>query len=418
MKISTQRAIDRWVGQILCAVVSLWARLMRLTGLQHGTPANTAPRILIILLSEMGSVVLAKAMFDTIKARHPDAELHVLQLKKNQSVMRLMGFVPEAHLHSINDASLSSLLGDLWRTCRDLRRLRLDGVIDCELFSRISALLSYACGARVRVGFTPHTQEGLYRGSFMNAAVPYNTYQHISLQFVGLAKVLLESLPLSAAQLAQRGTRPLNRLILPKLQSDLPQLAVDAQQLQSFGQRLHQDFAAFVQNPHRVLLYVSGGALPIRAWPEEHYIALAQQLLAKGCAVGVIGLPEDTPQAQRVLAQVQHPQCVDLTGYTHSLGELLLLFHHAELLITNDGGPGHFASLTPIQTLAFFGPETARLYGPLGERATVLESGMACSPCLTAYNHRDSFCDGDNQCLKVITVAEVTQLALHKLALD
>ena len=417
MKISTQRAIDRWVGQILCAVVSLWARLMRLSGAHLDAPSNATPRILIILLSEMGSVVLAKAMFDTIKARHPQAELHVLQLKKNQSVMRLMGFVPEENLHAINDASLLSLIGDLWRTCRDLRSMRLDGVIDCELFSRISALLSYACGARVRVGFTPHTQEGLYRGSFINAAVPYNTYQHISLQFVGLAKVLLESLPLSAAQLAERSLRPLNRLVLPKLPTELPQLAVDAQDLQKFGQRLQHDFAPFVQNPHRVLLYVSGGALPIRAWPEAHYIGLAQALLARGCAVGLIGLPEDTPQAQRVLAQVQHANCVDLTGYTHSLSELLLLFHCAELLITNDGGPGHFASLTPIQTIAFFGPETARLYGPLGERATVLESGMACSPCLTAYNHRDSFCDGDNQCLKVITVADVTQLALHKLAL-
>ena len=74
----------------------------------------------------------------------------------------------------------------------------------------------------------------------------------------------------------------------------------------------------------------------------------------------------------------------------------------AQLLITNDGGPGHFASLTPIRTLVFFGPETGKLYGPLGSRATVLESGLACSPCLSAYNHRQTFCDGDNQCLQRI----------------
>jgi ADP-heptose:LPS heptosyltransferase len=131
----------------------------------------------------------------------------------------------------------------------------------------------------------------------------------------------------------------------------------------------------------------------------------------------VIGLPEDTPQAQRVLHAVNHPLCIGLTGYTRNLRELLMLFHNAELLVTNDGGPGHFASLTPIDVIAFFGPETGRLYGPISERATVLESGMACSPCLTAYNHRDSFCDGDNQCLKVITVAEVEKLVLHKLQL-
>ena len=417
MKISTQRAIDRWVGQALCALLSVWSKLLTVIAPRTHHHRNAQPRILVILLSEMGSVVLAKAMFDTLKAKHPGADLHVLQLKKNQSVMRLLGFVPEANLHSLDDASLSSLLHDLWHTTRNLRALQLDGVIDCELFSRISALLSYACGARVRVGFTSHTQEGLYRGSFINAPVPYNTYQHISLQFVGLAKVMDDALAWTSAQLNDTTQRPLNRILLPAIQRSLPLLPVDAAELQTFHERLRADFARFMDNPKRVLLYVSGGALPIRAWPEASYIALAQTLIAKGCAVGVIGLPEDTPQAQRVLQAVNHPLCIGLTGYTRNLRELLMLFHNAELLVTNDGGPGHFASLTPIDVIAFFGPETGRLYGPISERATVLESGMACSPCLTAYNHRDSFCDGDNQCLKVITVDEVVKLVLHKLQL-
>lgn len=417
MKISTQRAIDRWVGQALCALLSAWATVLNWVSPNAHQHRNATPRILVILLSEMGSVVLAKAMFDTLKAKHPGADLHVLQLKKNQGVMRLLGFVPEANLHSLDDGSLGSLLHDLWHTTRNLRALQLDGVIDCELFSRISALLSYACGARVRVGFTAHTQEGLYRGSFINAPVPYNTYQHISLQFVGLAKVMEAGLQWTSQQLRDTRTRPLTRILLPAIQRSLPQLPVSATELQAFQERLKADFASFMDNRKRVLLYVSGGALPIRAWPEDSYIALAKSLIANGCAVGVIGLPEDTPQAQRVLQAVSHPLCIGLTGYTRNLRELLLLFHNAELLVTNDGGPGHFASLTPIDVIAFFGPETGRLYGPISERATVLESGMACSPCLTAYNHRDSFCDGDNQCLKVITVADVEKLALHKLHL-
>jgi ADP-heptose:LPS heptosyltransferase len=83
------------------------------------------------------------------------------------------------------------------------------------------------------------------------------------------------------------------------------------------------------------------------------------------------------------------------------------------LLITNDGGPGHFATLTPIQTMVFFGPETGRLYGPLGKRNLGLESGIACSPCLSAYNHRQTFCDGDNQCLKRIAPDPVLDQALQ-----
>jgi ADP-heptose:LPS heptosyltransferase len=165
-----------------------------------------------------------------------------------------------------------------------------------------------------------------------------------------------------------------------------------------------------------VLLYAGGGLLPERAWPARHYAEVARSLCAAGHAVGLIGLRDDAALAHDLCQQVKSPYCVDLTGYTKSIRELLMLFHAAHLLITNDGGPGHFACLTPIQTMVFFGPETGRLYGPLGPRAKVLESGIACSPCLSAYNHRLTFCDGDNQCLKRLQSTPVLHEALHILS--
>jgi hypothetical protein len=41
---------------------------------------------------------------------------------------------------------------------------------------------------------------------------------------------------------------------------------------------------------------------------------------------------------------------------------------------------------------------------------------LPCSPCLTAYNHRSSPCDGDNQCVKQITPASVIAKAREMLA--
>ena len=162
-----------------------------------------------------------------------------------------------------------------------------------------------------------------------------------------------------------------------------------------------------------MLLYAGGGLLPERAWPAAHYARVAQGLCAAGYAVGLIGLKDDAELARTLRTQIGHEACLDLTGYTRSIRELLMLFHAASLLITNDGGPGHFATLTPIQTMVFFGPETGRLYGPLGTRNLVLESGIACSPCLSAYNHRQTFCDGDNQCLKRIAPDPVLDQALQ-----
>ena len=56
MKLSTQRRIDRWAGQALCALVSLWARL---TGANQRAEPAVVRHVLVIMLSEMGSMVLA-----------------------------------------------------------------------------------------------------------------------------------------------------------------------------------------------------------------------------------------------------------------------------------------------------------------------------------------------------------------------
>jgi len=97
-----------------------------------------------------------------------------------------------------------------------------------------------------------------------------------------------------------------------------------------------------------------------------------------------------------------------------SLDELLALHSMSDLLITNDSGPAHFASLVRLPTLVLFGPETPRLYAPLGRSTVCLSAGFACSPCISVYNGKKSPCD-DNLCLKAITVGEVYQAAVTAL---
>ena len=391
MKLQTQRFIDRWVGQLLCSAVSAWVRF---TGHFSAPPqlAIAPKNILVILLSEMGSIVLAGPMFAALRRQYPGAAIHILQLKKNQEVTKLLQLTQPQYMHSLDDSSGGSLVRDILKVSLAMRRLGLDAVIDCELFSRVSALLSFTTGAPVRVGFTPHTQEGLYRGSFINHAIPYNPYQHISKQFLSLVDALD-----SAGSMPRNKAAPIRNL---PAETELS-VAFTPDELAGYAAKLVADHPVRA-GKKLVLMYAGGGILPERAWPAEHYARVAQGLCAAGFAVGLIGLKDDAQLAKDLIKQIGHPASIDLTGYTRSIRELLMLMHAADLLITNDGGPGHFATLTPIRTMVFFGPETGKLYGPLGSRNTVLESGIACSPCLSAYNHRLTFCDGDNQCLKRI----------------
>ena len=392
------------MGQLLCGAVSVWAKWAE--RLRPAPPRTSPPKnILIILLSEMGSIVLAGPMFAALRAKYPAATLHVLQLKRNQEVAKLLQLAHPDNFHALNDHSGIELVTDVWHVVRAMRKLPLDVVIDCELFSRISSLMAYLVGAPQRVGFTPHTQEGLYRGSHINRAIPYNPYQHISKQFLSLVDALDDA------------SFPRNKAAAVRDVPTHPELNVrfSSAELQTYRDKLKTEHPS-VAHRKLTLLYAGGGLLPERAWPVAHYARVARGLCDAGHAVGLIGLSEDAALAADLQARAGSDLCINLTGYTRSIRELLMLFHAADLLIANDGGPGHFASLTPIRTFAFFGPETARLYGPLGSRASTYESGIACSPCLSAYNHRQTFCDGDNQCLKRIAPDPVLLDALAALA--
>ena len=406
MNIDVQRWLDRWTGIPLCAAVSAWDAAT--SRFKPASSAATAPRaIVVILLSEMGSLVLAHDMFTRLKQRYPGAELHALLFGKNREILDLMRVIVPANVHTVDDKSLPGLLRSLWRAIGDLRRANVDVAIDCELFSRISSLLSFASGAAVRVGFHRHTQEGLYRGSHINRPVPYNPYHHISAQFLALARAIDST------------AVPKSKLPVMLSSKPPPQVQLAATLLTDIEERLARDFPA-ISNKPLVLVYPGGGILPIRAWPLASYTALCEGLVADGCAVAVIGLKDDQALARQLVSNVNQRfpsgPVIDLTGYTRSISELLALFHKASLLVTNDGGPGQFAALTPIWTLMLFGPETPGLYAPLTPKCHSFYSHWPCSPCLTAYNHRSSFCDGDNQCLKVIAPAAVLAKARECLA--
>ena len=397
MNIQFQRKVDRIVGTIICRILSLFSRR------KSATPATVkADKILVILLSEMGSLVLAYPMFQRLKEKYPGAELYGLLFEKNKEVLDLLEVTAEQNVLTINDASLTTFIRDSLRVIMHLRRLDVDIVIDCELFARISSIFSFISGAGIRVGFHAHTQEGLYRGNFMNRPVLYNPYRHMSQQFLTLAAAIeSETAPIAK-------TTPESNVV------KAPVIEFEAEEIQKTQNRLTLAYEG-IEDKKLVLIYPGGGLLPIRAWPGKYYTEVAQQLLQNGYAVAIIGLAEDKALAGEIMSRCNEPGCIDLTGYTKTVRDLLLIFQFAALLITNDGGPGQFAALTPIPSIIFYGPETPKLYAPDDEKAFIFYDPLPCTPCLTAYNHRHSPCDGDNLCLKQIPPDRVLAKALEVL---
>jgi ADP-heptose:LPS heptosyltransferase len=388
-----QRWIDRVFGRPLCWLVSV---LLRLRG--AATPPPEVRRILIVVLSEMGAIVLTRPMFDRLRQNHPDATFYVLCSEQNRQALDLVEVVPAAQVITIRSGSLTALAGDLVGAVRRMRALGLDAALDLELFARLSAILVGLSGARIRVGFHRFTQEGLYRGNLMTRPVLYNPYQHIAHQFVTLAEAI-----------GSTDVPTAKRLVAPA-PLRLPPLALRAGELDAARGALQRRHPSIAGRP-LVFLCPGAGLLPIRAWPLASFRAVAEALLRRGCAVAIVGVSADRPLAGAIVEACDSPACVDLTGSTATLRDVAVLLHLGELLITNDGGTAHVASMTPIASIVLFGPETPLLYGSLSPRAINLHKPLSCSPCLTAYNHRRSPCDGDNVCLKSIAPEEVLAAA-------
>jgi ADP-heptose:LPS heptosyltransferase len=403
MKVSQMQQIDYWVGVPLCFILSVWYGLLEF--LMPRGPRKPK-RILFIELSEMGSAILAHSSLDRARQMH-GAELYFMIFDKNRESVSLTGVIPEENIISIDDRNFSTFCSSMARAMWRVRSLGIDTVIDMELFSRCTALLTILSGATNRVGYHRHTNEGLYRGNFLTHRVLYNPHQHMSLNFLSLIMALEND----------NRDDPMLKINVASELREIPQLQTSEAERQAAWEILKKADPAITPETRIVLLNPDPGVLPLRGWPLEKFEELAARLVTDfpDIKLAVIGLPRSKSFADAIIRKVGAERCLDLTGMTSCVREVVVLFAFARLLITNDSGPAHLASLSAIKSVVLFGPETPRLYGPLGPNVTNIYAALACSPCYAASNHRRTVCT-NNRCMQVITVDEVYSAANRYLA--
>lgn len=394
MKIDTMRAIDRWLGIPLTFLLTPLLRLQDFFIL----PTTARPqRILFIELSEMGSTILADPALRKAKAQL-NAELFFVIFAGNRGSLDLLGTVPPENIFTLREDSLFVLAADTLRFLRWTRQRGIDTVIDLELFSRFTALLTGASGAVRRAGFHRFCGEGLYRGEMLTHRVAYNPHLHIAKNFISLVNSLLATEP----------ELPYCKQLIGDEEISLPVLHFTEAELTGMRRRVVEHHPEYDPARHRLVLINPNASemLPQRRWATERYIDLIRRILAAAPDVLVLitGAPAERAEAAVQCQAADSLRCVNFAGAVQ-LAELPLLYSISRLMVTNDSGPGHFSAVTPLPVFILFGPETPKLYGSLGN-ATPIFAGLACSPCVSAANHRKTPCT-DNKCLQAISVDEV-----------
>jgi len=403
MKVSTMRWVDRWIGTGITATLSLWNRCV---GRFLRRKASGLGSILFVKLAEQGSTVLAAPALARAVELVGRENVYFLVFEENRFILDVMEIVPEENVITID---AKGILGAMWgslKAVRKMRRLRIDAAIDMEFFARSSAIFTYLSGAPMRAGFHGHSGEAPYRGALMSHELIYNPHFHTAQIFLNM----VEALPQPAGRLPALDVvpTPLSEMTLPLL---TPPVA-DVEEVS----KLLTGLTKTDEVPPILLLNANcSDLLPLRRWDNDRYVELAKRLLEKYPRLHILftGAPDEAPPVVALIDEIGSDRAASLAGKT-TLRQLLVAYTLSDLLITNDSGPAHFAALTPADVITIFGPETPRLFAPPSPRSHVMWSGLACSPCVSAYNNRLSRCR-DNVCVQKITVDMVFEKACEVL---
>lgn len=389
MKFSTMRRLDNRVGIPLCRALGAFEWVSRLGRKPPPFPKPAqVKRILVMKFLGLGTIVQAIPMLRILRRQHPDARIVFLTFDSCAEFVRSLGYCDE--VLEIRSTSFLSFAWDNLGVIMWGYRFRFDVSYDLEFFSKYSYIISYLIHAKTRAGyFIPL----LRHVRLLTHPVPYNSNRHMS-------EIMLAQLD------------PVTTLI-PPAEWETPKLSVETESeiddlLRRYGT---------LDDPLLIAVNVNAGDLStLRRWPPGYYADLVTRLSKRYAATFIfIGHSSDRTYVQGVITKIgPEVRLLNLAGLT-SLQGLLALFRRVKLLISNDSGPLHLASLMGAPTVAFFGPESGSTYGPKGERHINLDKKLYCSPCLNVFNFKEFDCPYGIRCLTEIKPEEAYEAACRLL---
>lgn len=360
-------------------------------------------RILFIEFFEMGAAIMAYSALKYVKSKLPECELHVLCVSGNKESWELLGLVPEQNIHGVEARGMWRFLSSLFGVLGVLRRKKFDLVVDFDKFTRLSAIISFLVGARQIAGFYRYEYEGLYRGDLIDVPCAFNQNAHIAKNFLALCKAALAE---KQHYPNYKGPVENSEILLPAFKSDVDL----ARQMKAHVREVFPDWQ---ETPLVLVNPDVGPNLSIRNYPIGHYIQVVSGILERFPEVRVllIGVPENGATCEKIVAAAGSERCRNFCGCTQSLAELLELINFSRLLISNDNGPVHFASLTQTPIVALFSTDSPFVYGPLGN-CVILYTFFHCSPCISFLNNKRSRC-ANNLCLQTLEPEQVLESSLR-----
>jgi lipopolysaccharide heptosyltransferase II len=342
-------------------------------------------RILALRLERIGDLVMTLGALAALRARAPDAAIHLVVGSWNESIARSLPDVttvetvdvPWLARHAAGEAPVALVKRALaWRS------RRFDLAVNFEPDIRSNFLLALS-GAPVRVGFSSGGGT-----AFLTAAVPYEPHRHTA---VNALRIVDLACPAAA------GTSSTARLSPPARAREEAGLL-----LNSLGIPAGRPVVG---------IHPSGGR-QVKQWHLDRFAEVAGRLAREqSAAIVLTGAPEDRAVVDGVAARLPPDVRAFDLARPMALDVFAAVIERLAVLVSGDTGPMHLAAAVGTPVVALFGPSDPARYGPLDDRARVITADLWCRPCNRVRRPPERCSHGVPDCLTGIDVETVYRAA-------
>jgi ADP-heptose:LPS heptosyltransferase len=323
---SALRLLDRYLGIPLVFVAGSFRR-------KRVIP-DSPRKIGLLNTAAVGDTVLMSGPLADLRAAYPHAKIVFLSGPNNYEAASLL---------EGTDAVIELPVFSPLAAIKTVREQKIDLLLDFGPWCRLNAIIAICSGAGFIAGFRTRAQ-GRHFG--YDLVVDHSDNAHELENHRGLIRSLG---------------------ILPK---HLPSLRRE----QFENQSLFDCSGRFVV----FHLWPGGSAAKLKEWPVGRWVALSEDVAADRYDVVFTGATNQRVLNDSVIAEVKpslRPRMRNAAGA--SLRETAQLLTRAELVVSVDTGVMHMAAALDAPLVALHGPSSPQRWGPVSEKALVLEPPLS-----------------------------------------
>lgn len=376
--------IDAFIGIPICFFLTIY----QLVKNKLRSNKSQSKKVAILKFAEMGATIHAYSSIKAICDKFTPDNVYFICFKESEEILYLLELLPEKQILTLRVSNPFVFLIDCVVLRFKVTRLKIDTIFDFEFFTHAAPVLCYFLGISKKIGIV--SKRSKHTINLYDIKICHDERWHISQYYQHLAQAAVGRFDTEHFKI--------------KHYQDRKKFSENA--IEKFISQNLKDFVA-----NKLVLINMGFCddIPLRVWPKEHFAELIKKIILnhKDVLIGVIGKKESVSFVHDFVAGFEGEPVVDLTKQCPSLEDFIFVLSKADILISSDSGPIHFANIIEnLRTIALFGPETPELFSPKNNRTTDIYLNLDCSPCFSVFKGCLSDCK-KNICLSYITVDHI-----------